>query len=73
MELWKYGEKEIYIRLIQLYNEIWAQGNIPLDWNTLIVIPIHKKREKNICSNYRGISLLTSASKIYAAILKEKN
>ena len=42
MELWKYGGKEIYIRLLQLslFNEIWAQGNIPLDWNTFIVIPI---------------------------------
>ena len=35
-------------------------------------IPIHKKGEKNNCSNYRGISLLISETKIYAAILKER-
>ena len=36
------------------------------------MIPILKKREKNNCFHYRGIPLLTPASKIYAAILKKK-
>jgi hypothetical protein len=31
-----------------------------------------QKGDKSVCSNYRGISLLATASKIYAAILKDK-
>ena len=46
IKLWKFGGKEIYIRLVQLLNEIWTQGNIPLEWNTSIVIRIYKKGEK---------------------------
>jgi hypothetical protein len=49
-----------------------AQGKIPSDWKTSLLTPQCKKREKSVCSNYRGISLLATASKIYAAILKDK-
>jgi hypothetical protein len=26
MELWKYGGKALYMRLAQLFSDIWAQG-----------------------------------------------
>ena len=48
MEIWKYDGKEIYIRMIQLFKEIWALRYIPQDWNTSIVVPIHDKGEKII-------------------------
>jgi hypothetical protein len=72
VELWKYGGKALYIRLVQLFNDIWAQGKIPRVWKTSLLIPIDKKGDKRVCSNYGGISLLATASKIYAAILKDK-
>ncbi|GFG35870.1 hypothetical protein Cfor_05242 [Coptotermes formosanus] len=72
MELWKYSGKVLCIRIVQLVNDIWAQGKITSDWKTSLPIPIHKKGDKSVYSNYRGISLLATASKIYAAILKDK-
>jgi hypothetical protein len=72
MELWKYGGKAPYIRLLQLLNDIWAQGNIPSDWKTSLLIPIHIKVDKRLCLSYREISLLATTSKIYAAIFKDK-
>jgi len=35
-------------------------------------IPIYKKREKDIVSNYRGISLLCLAYKIYTKVLRNR-
>jgi sorting nexin-29 len=36
------------------------------------MINIYKKEDRKICKNYRGISLLSTTSKIYAQILKMK-
>jgi hypothetical protein len=72
MELREYGGKALYIGLVRLFNYIWAQGKISSDWRASLLIPIHKIGDESVCSNYRGISLLATASKIYAAILKDK-
>jgi hypothetical protein len=34
-----------------------------------ILIPFHKRGAKNICENYRGISLLVTTFKIFTAII----
>jgi hypothetical protein len=44
----------------------------PRDWKTSLLISIHKKGDKSVYSDYGGISLLSTTSKIYAAILKDK-
>jgi hypothetical protein len=38
-------------------------------WKQSIFVPIHKKCDKNECSNYRGISLLPTSYKILSNIL----
>jgi hypothetical protein len=42
---------------------------LPHQWKESIVVPIHKKDEKTDCSNYRGISLLSTSYKILSNIL----
>ena len=44
---------------------IWESKVIPKDWKCQIVIPIHKNGSKSLCQNYRGISLLCVASKVF--------
>ena len=39
------------------------------DWNLAILIRLYKKGEKQICDNYRGISLLNVTSKIFSRII----
>ena len=47
----------------------WEKGKVAEDWKKAVIVPLHKKGSKMVCSNYRGISLLSVPSKVYARIL----
>jgi hypothetical protein len=53
----------------QLITKICTTKTIPEDWNLNITCPKQKKEDVTICSNYRGISLLFVAYKIFYNIL----
>ena len=55
--------------LHKLCQAIWEQEKLPSDWKRSVIIPIHKKKDKLDCSNYRGISLLCHSSKVFSSIL----
>jgi hypothetical protein len=48
---------------------IWNKEELPHQWKESIVVPIRKKGDKTDCSNYRGISLLSTSYKILSNIL----
>ena len=54
----KNGGIILFEAIDQLIITIWREENIPDDWKVSIIIPIHKKGDKAICGNYRGISLI---------------
>jgi len=37
-----------------------------------IIVPIHKKHDKLMCDNYRGISLLSHCEKVMAAVIMQR-
>ena len=45
---------------------------IPTDWSRAIIVPIFKKKDKTVCDNYRGISLLCHAEKLSASIILQR-
>ena len=47
-------------------NGIWKVKEWPEDWKEGIICPIYKKGKK--ASNYRGVTLMCTAYKIYAMI-----
>lgn len=47
-------------------------GKIPGDWNKGIISPIFKKGETSEVGNYRGVTLMNTAYKMYANILNDK-
>ena len=53
----KSGADQLAPILTRLYKYSLDFGEIPLDWKNAFVVPIFKKREKHVPSNYRPVSL----------------
>jgi hypothetical protein len=62
-ELYKHAPKSFLHKFLNFLNVCLIYGNIPEEWRTAIVIPIHKKGDRNNPDNYRGISLLNTGLK----------
>ncbi|KAI3362912.1 hypothetical protein L3Q82_011508, partial [Scortum barcoo] len=50
--------------LTRLCNIAWRLGTVPLEWQTGVVVPLFKKGDRRVCSNYRGITLLSLPGKV---------
>lgn len=59
-------------RLTRLCNIAWTSGTVPLDWQTGVVVPLFKKGDRRVCSNYRGITLLSLPGKVYSGVLERR-
>ena len=68
-EVFKQGGIELKNRMFRLILHIWADEELPHEWNFGIICPILKKGDPMTCSNYRGILLLNIAYKILSYIL----
>ncbi|TKS65465.1 putative 149 kDa protein ORF 2 [Collichthys lucidus] len=53
-------------------NTAWTSGAVPLDWQTGVVVPLFKKRDRRMCSNYRGITLLSLPGKVFSGVLERR-
>jgi hypothetical protein len=58
-----------YNELLNTLNKIFLSEKIPSNFNKAIMIPLFKKGDPLIASNYRGLSLLNSLSKIFNSII----
>lgn len=58
--------------LTALFNASLKYGIFPDCWKTAYITPIFKSGNKSAISNYRGISLLSSISKIFEKLVLEK-
>ncbi|KAK3510413.1 hypothetical protein QTP70_005909 [Hemibagrus guttatus] len=58
--------------LTRLCNIAWRSGTVPLDWATGVVVPPFKKRDRRVCFNYRGITLLNLPGKVYSRVLERR-
>ncbi|XP_023319410.1 uncharacterized protein LOC111694680 [Trichogramma pretiosum] len=68
-EAWNNSGK-LRSKLKGILDRIWKGEEIPEDWKTAVIVPLYKKGEVNNTSNYRGISLLPTAYKIYTEIIR---
>uniref|UniRef100_A0A3B3HQU3 Reverse transcriptase domain-containing protein n=1 Tax=Oryzias latipes TaxID=8090 RepID=A0A3B3HQU3_ORYLA len=58
--------------LTRLCSIAWRSGTVPLDWQTGVVVPLFKKGDRRVCSNHRGITLLSLPGKVYARVLERR-
>ena len=63
-ELIKYGGYRLLNRIYELVRQILEEERIPAEWKETIIVPIHKRGDRDKCENYRGIALGNAAYKI---------
>lgn len=71
-EMIKAAEEEGIDIYHALCKKIWKSGKWPDDWKKSIYIPLPKKGDLQLCSNYRTISLISHASKILLKIIMKR-
>ncbi|KAF2885527.1 hypothetical protein ILUMI_20677 [Ignelater luminosus] len=70
VELIKYGPTKLKNMLASLFTSYINGKEISTQWKVAWITPIHKKGRKDVCSNYRCISVLGTLSRLYGTILK---
>ena len=71
-ELIKQGGRTLKQRIYQLILMIWEKEQLPNQWKEGIIFPLYKKGDRLDCKNYRPITLLNVAYKLFAIILNQK-
>ena len=68
-ELLKYGWEVVINWLFQVLTEVWREKRVPEEWKKSILVPLHKKKDRKNCDNYRGISLLSVPGKVFCLVV----
>ena len=71
-ELVKNGGEAMIDWLMELLQEVWKTRQVPQEWKNATLVPLHKKKDRRICDNYRGVSLLSVPGKVLTLILLER-
>ena len=58
--------------LLSLCNRIWDEEKIPEEWRKGLLIKLPKKGDLSYCKNWRGIMLLSMASKVFCRVILER-
>ena len=67
----RYGGSLLFTKLAQLFNALAACNYIPIAFQLGYIVPILKSRDKDPSnpSNYRGITLLSTVSKVFEKVI----
>lgn len=68
-EFYKYSCHTFLREVLIIFNFIFLREKIPESFKESIIIPLFKKGDPNIVSNYRGLSLINTNCKIFNNIL----
>jgi hypothetical protein len=67
-ELIQSGGETLRSEIRKFIKLVWNKEELPHQWKESIVVPFHTIGDKTDCSNYRGISLLSTSYKIVTNI-----
>ena len=67
--MWKADIESSVPEIHDLLLKIWDSEVVPSDWKKSLISIIAKKGNLTICDNSRGISLLSTASKLFGIII----
>ena len=60
------------IYFLRWFQQIWKTQQWPQDWKRSVFIPVLKKGNAKVCSNYHTIALISHASKVMLKILQAR-
>jgi len=69
IEALKYAGDAALTHLLSIFNKAWNSSCAPKQWRENIIIPIFKKGNRSSMNNYRGITLMSVAAKLYNRII----
>ena len=68
----KMCHKELSVPLALIFKKAMDTQTFPNSWKQANVVPIFKKGDRNLTSNYRPVSLLSTVSKVFERIIYNK-
>ena len=71
-EILLHSKDKIQPYLCKIFNKIFETGYFPIQWGIATIIPLFKKGDRDLCDNYRGISLLSITSKVFTAVINSR-
>jgi len=71
-EILKHADSSMIESIYLLIKEVWETEVLPTDWGVAYICPIHKKGDKQVCSNYRGIALLDTTCKVLSYCILDR-
>lgn len=66
------SEERSLTLLVDFFNSIYRSGTIPRDWLKSTFVTLPKKRNAKVCNEYRTISLMSHALKLFLKILHSR-
>ena len=58
--------------MCDIFNSILTSGYFPDKWMDGVIIPIHKKGDRDDVNNYRGVTLVSCMSKMFTSIINSR-
>ena len=55
--------------MFKIFNTIWTKDEIPNEWSKGLIVKLAKKVDLGNCYNWRGITLISTPSKIFCRVL----
>ena len=65
-------DRAILLELHRRTTLIWREGKVPQQWKYAVITVLHKKGDRTECGNYRGISLVSTASKVLLKVVARR-
>ena len=72
-EIFKYAAPKVCLEILhQILVEIWNTAHVPTSMGKAIMIALFKKGDSHLCTNYRGITLLSHCLKVISRIINDR-
>lgn len=71
-EVWIHGGEGLRNILICVLGKVWDGQGLPREWRAGVIVPLFKKGNPEEAKNYRGITLMATAYKLYTELIRKR-